>query len=83
MHGAKSQLFWDGNKRTSLICANKLLLQAGKGLLSIKDYDIEEFNKLLTNYYEETKGSENMTKLIDFLYEKSVRGIEFENEPEA
>ncbi len=80
--GAKSQLFWDGNKRTSLICANKLLLQAGKGLLSIKDYDIGEFNGLLTNYYEETKGSENMAKLIDFLYEKSVRGIEFENKLE-
>lgn len=27
--GAKEQLFWDGNKRTSLICANKILLQEG------------------------------------------------------
>ncbi|MDR0454383.1 MAG: Fic family protein, partial [Deferribacteraceae bacterium] len=27
--GAKKQLFWDGNKRTSLLAANKLLLAGG------------------------------------------------------
>lgn len=78
--GAKSQLFWDGNKRTSLICANKLLLQEGKGLLSIKDADIAEFNKLLTNYYEELDGNKCKHQLIEFLYSSSMRGIEFEND---
>lgn len=80
MWGAKSQLFWDGNKRTSLICANKLLVQAGKGLLSIKDTDIQQFNKLLTAYYEETVGDTNQGKLRKFLYDNSIRGITFQNE---
>lgn len=78
--GAKSQLFWDGNKRTSLICANKLLLQEGKGLLSIKDSDIPEFNNLLTGYYKETGGNSRQEKLINFLYDNSIRGITFQNE---
>lgn len=78
--GAKSQLFWDGNKRTSLICANKLLLQEGKGLLSIKDSDIPEFNNLLTGYYEETEGNSRQEILINFLYDNSIRGITFQNE---
>lgn len=80
MWGAKRQLFWDGNKRTSLICANKILLQNGKGLLSIKEADIPQFNKYLTQYYEETDGRQAATALKDFLYETSIRGITFENE---
>ena len=78
--GAKSQLFWDGNKRTSLICSNKILLQEGKGLLSIRESGIKKFNRLLTNYYEETTGDEHYRNLTSFLYNESIRGIEFEND---
>lgn len=81
--GAKSQLFRDGNKRTSLICANKQLLQEGKGLLSIRDSDIPQFNKLLTGYYEETAGSSRQEQLVNFLYDNSIRGITFQNEMKA
>lgn len=78
--GAKSQLFWDGNKRTSLICSNKILLQEGKGLLSIRESGIKKFNRLLTNYYEEMTGDEHYRNLTSFLYNESMRGIEFEND---
>ena len=31
----RSQLFWDGNKRTSNIVANSILIKNGKGIISI------------------------------------------------
>lgn len=30
LYGMRSQLFWDGNKRTSTICANKIMIENGK-----------------------------------------------------
>ena len=51
--GIKSQLFFDGNKRTSILIANKILKDAGIGLLSIKIKDMHEFNKLLNKYYND------------------------------
>jgi len=71
--GAKRQLFWDGNKRTSLLTANKLLVSAGKGMLTIKEANIARFNDLLFHYYESGEGA----ALKDFLYEHAVSGISF------
>ena len=44
----RSQIFWDGNKRTSMLVANKILIQNGCGIISIKEENIFEFNGLLT-----------------------------------
>lgn len=30
LYGMRKQLFWDGNKRTSIICANKIMIENGK-----------------------------------------------------
>lgn len=30
LYGMRSQLFWDGNKRTSTLCANKIMIENGK-----------------------------------------------------
>ncbi len=75
--GSKQQLFWDGNKRTSLICANKILLQHGHGIMTIRDNNAVRFNELLTKYYEEKTGNTNYSNLVNFLYENGVQGIEF------
>lgn len=32
---SKNQIFWDGNKRTALLTANKIMFQTGVGLLSV------------------------------------------------
>ena len=64
----RSQLFWDGNKRTAMIVANKLLISNGCGIISIKEDDINEFNKLLTEYYN----TGNKEKIIPFLYDKCI-----------
>ena len=71
LYGMRSQLFWDGNKRTSIICANKILIQNGKGILVIKDSNLEEFSKLLTEYYN----TNNNEKIKKFIYGNCLEGI--------
>ena len=69
--GTREQFFWDGNKRTSMTLANKILIAAGAGFLTITDRYMEQFNELLVNYYN-TGDSE---ALKDFLYENAIQGI--------
>ncbi|GMO14391.1 MAG: Fic family protein [Treponemataceae bacterium] len=70
---ARAQLFWDGNKRTSLLAANKVLVCAGCGVLTITDPFLPEFNTLLTQYYETGNGED----LRQFLFDNAISGIEF------
>ena len=72
LFGMRSQLFWDGNKRTSLISANKILIQNGKGILMVQDKNLKEFSQLLTQYYD-TNQSE---KIEEFLYNHCIFGID-------
>ena len=69
--GARGQFFWDGNKRTSMTLANKILISSGVGFLTITDKHMEQFNTLLLDYYN-TGDSE---ALKDFLYENTIQGI--------
>lgn len=70
--GARGQFFWDGNKRTSMTLANKILIAEGKGVLTITDKHMEQFNGLLLDYYN-TGNSEN---LKIFLYDNAIQGID-------
>lgn len=69
--GARGQFFWDGNKRTSLTLANKILVEAGAGILTITDKHMEQFNVLLLEYYN--TGISDTLKV--FLYENAIQGI--------
>ncbi len=69
--GTRGQLFWDGNKRTSMILANKILVRAGVGILTITDSYMEQFNTLLLDYYN-TGESE---KLKRFMYANAIHGM--------
>ena len=69
--GARGQFFWDGNKRTSLTLANKILVEAGAGILTITDKYMEQFNVLLLDYYN--TGISDTLKV--FLYENAIQGI--------
>lgn len=71
----RSQIFWDGNKRTAILVANKLLISNGCGIISVKENDINEFNNLLTEYYN----TGNKDKIIPFLYDKCIFGLELNN----
>lgn len=69
--GARGQFFWDGNKRTSMSIANKILISAGAGILTITDRHMEQFNTLLLDYYNTGKSEQ----LKDFLYNNAIAGI--------
>lgn len=69
--GARGQFFWDGNKRTSMTLANKILLSAGAGILTITDKKMMEFNELLLDYYN----TGNSEALKAFLYENAIQGM--------
>jgi len=69
--GARGQFFWDGNKRTSMTLANKILIAAGAGFLTITDRHMEQFNTLLVEYYN----AGDSEALKDFLYENAIQGI--------
>ncbi len=70
--GARGQFFWDGNKRTSMTLANKILISAGAGILTITDRHMEVFNTLLLEYYNSGRSD----KLKAFLYDNAIQGIE-------
>lgn len=72
LYGMRGQLFWDGNKRTSIILANKILISNGKGGLTIKDTYLNEFNTLLTEFYN----TNDSKKIEQFLYDNCIYGIE-------
>jgi len=69
----RSQLFWDGNKRTSSLCANKILIYEGKGILSVKEQYLREFNKRLTDFYN----SNDYSPIDSFIYENCIYGIDY------
>ena len=69
--GARGQFFWDGNKRTSLMLANKILVSSGSGIMTITDKYMEQFNSLLLNYYNTGESEE----LKQFLYENAIQGM--------
>lgn len=71
--GMRSQLFWDGNKRTSTICANKILIENGNGILSVPEDQLEEFNERLSKFYE----TNDYNKINTFLYDKCLFGIDY------
>lgn len=72
--GTRGQFFWDGNKRTSLVLANKIMLAAGAGMLTITERHMERFNVLLVAYYDTGDAGE----LKDFLYENAIQGLELD-----
>jgi hypothetical protein len=74
--GCRMQNFWDGNKRTSYLLANKILAQNNNGMLCIWHHEMECFNKLLSGFYE----TGNAAKLCDFLYNKCIYGIRSDGE---
>ena len=72
----RTQFFSDGNKRTSMLFANKIMIQNGKGIISIPiEYD-EQFGEELIKYYE----TNNMENLKQFIYDNCIEGIIFKKD---
>ncbi len=52
MYCMKTQIFIDGNKRTSVIFANHYLISHGQGFLVIPEEHVPEFKQKLVGFYE-------------------------------
>ena len=69
--GMRKQIFIDGNKRTSMIIANKEMIINGSGIISIPIKKIKSFYELLITFYE----TNNMEKIKEFVYNNCIDGL--------
>lgn len=67
----KTQVFNDGNKRTAIIFANHYLIAHGAGLMVIPEDLVQEFKRLLVQYYE----SVDQESIKLFMREKCLKTI--------
>ena len=61
----KTEVFYDGNKRSANLLCNQFLLRHGQGIFSIRPERNDQFLKLLLEYYK----SDDAEKLKEFIYE--------------
>ncbi|SFH87828.1 Fic family protein [Pisciglobus halotolerans] len=73
---SKNQIFWDGNKRTALLSANKLMFSNGAGILSIPESFFVKFNGLLSLYYNTNQVTAE-AELLSFMYRNCIFGISY------
>ncbi|WP_277892919.1 Fic family protein [Enterococcus lactis] len=71
-----NQIFWDGNKKTALLTANKIMFSQGVGLLSIPETVFAKFNELLS-MYDNSNQSSNESKILSFIHEECIYGIRY------
>ena len=70
----RKQIFMDGNKRTSMLTGNQILITNGAGIISVPIEHQRDFTTLLIDFYE----SNNADKIKQFIYDKCIDGIAFE-----
>jgi len=70
-HNMRGQLFWDGNKRTATLVANKLMIDNGAGLINVPLDLWPEWNKLISQYYL----TNEMDNLLSWTYDNAIQGI--------
>lgn len=71
--GMRRQIFIDGNKRTSMMIANKEMIMNGAGVISIPNEKIKLFYELLISFYE----TNNMEEIKKFIYKDCIDGLLF------
>ncbi|MBD5316601.1 MAG: Fic family protein [Bacteroides sp.] len=69
-HIMRSQLFWDGNKRTATIAANNIMLNNGAGIINIPLNKWDEWNNLLSDFYL----TNNIEKIKRWTYFNAING---------
>lgn len=71
-HLMRNQIFWDGNKRTATLAANKVMIEHGAGLVNVPLDLWPEWNNLIGDYYF----SGDMNKLKEWTYEHGIQGVQ-------
>ncbi|MCJ7839785.1 Fic family protein [Lederbergia sp. NSJ-179] len=72
-YAMRSQLFWDGNKRTAIVSANTIMMLNGVGIVNINEEQLEVWNHLLSEFYE----TNNDEKIIQWTYDHCIHGIDY------
>ena len=67
----RTQMFYDGNKRTAQLLANKIMIENGAGVLSIHVEDQDAFLEKLVNFYE----TDDEEDIASFVYERCIEGV--------
>jgi Fic family protein len=62
--GALNQFYYDGNKRTSRLVSNMILISNGQGIFNIKAKDRLQFNTLMVEFYNTREAND----IFEFLY---------------
>ncbi|MEE6715984.1 Fic family protein [Schleiferilactobacillus harbinensis] len=70
-HNMRQQLFWDGNKRTATLAANKLMIDHGAGLINVPLNLWPRWNELISAYYQ----SADMTAIKEWTYAHAIQGV--------
>ena len=63
LYMARTQCFWDGNKRTGRLLMNGILLQSGQDIISVPPSHQPEFNEKMIRFYESADATEMMRLL--------------------
>ncbi|WP_394189535.1 Fic family protein [Paenisporosarcina quisquiliarum] len=72
-YAMRTQLFWDGNKRTAIVSTNAIMMLNGLGIVNISEQQLEHWNQLLSEFYET-----NMDEtIIQWTYDNCVHGIDY------
>lgn len=73
LYMVRRQMFLDGNKRTSMLAGNQIMISNGCGIISVP-IDIQpQFTKLLIDFYE----TNDMKPIKQFVYDKCIDGMDF------
>lgn len=75
LHLMRRQMFGDGNKRTSMLAANQIMISNGVGIISIPVELQRQFSKMLVEFYETNK----MEDIKYFVYNSCIEGIPLES----
>ncbi len=67
----RSQPFQDGNKRVASMICNKILIQDGKGIMTIPVELDGKFKEMLVQYYE----TNDMSELKKWVYDNCLDGV--------
>lgn len=64
-HNMRQQVFWDGNKRSATLIANKLMIDNGAGLIAVPEDQYPIFLEKIADFYY----SDDMEELKNWTYE--------------
>lgn len=69
----RNQIFFDGNKRTAMLIANKILIENGFGILAVSKENLNDFFANLVQFYE----TNNSNEIKKFCKEKCIETMNF------